>query len=544
MRKNLLITAILLSTGISLTACQGKNKAAEKSDQVAVTEVGKETEGIKEYGEVETVPADSIPNFFEQNREKANSGPDKVFNFFSQNAAKAEANGSGNTEKNDADLNSRIEIDGSRVETEDKASEDKKGVADTAEAQQNEKKDTAETAAVKDDEKEDATVTPEKDKKDAVDAGDVAPKDDEIIDENNGDNTKNDLTSDAKARDKEARTKPGSGNGSLSEADIDSPYGVIKGEPRTRGITEIEIDITDEPKAPVIGIAWTDDLDTEFYTNVYKAVIEAGGQPVLLEQVESADLPYFEGRLTKGVDDTGALSDESGKLIRINSWLDSNTEYVVDGVDAVIFTGGSDISPSLYYKQEPWHGIEEERDFNAERDVSDYLLMDYCLDNNIPVMGLCRGMQMLGVVSGAEVIQDIPTYYARRNFPYRYEHRNEKVTPNSYRDFASHDVDVLDKDSVLWDITRTSVLRGVPSWHHQALKSVDGTRLKVTGSTTVSGIDLIESIERTDSYFAVGYQFHPEVVIARTLDMEGDTDAFMSYDTALRFFTELVDAAA
>jgi putative glutamine amidotransferase len=40
--------------------------------------------------------------------------------------------------------------------------------------------------------------------------------------------------------------------------------------------------------------------------------------------------------------------------------------------------------------------------------------MAYCLDNDIPVMGFCRGMQMLGVISGAEVIQDIPTYFEQQ----------------------------------------------------------------------------------------------------------------------------------
>ncbi len=592
MKRNLLITAILLSAGISLTACQSRNKAAETQKAVEI-EVGKDTEDVKEYGEpdpvsAEAAPAESVPNFFEINRQKANTGPDKVFNFFSENAAKVQDNKA--AEEKNEDLNKRIELSNDKEDTKSEDGSDK-GTDD------NIKLDGDDNNKIgKDDEDEKAAKEAKalEDKKDAVDAGtDLAPADNKdavdadaapalddkkdigtaLAPADNGEDAESDTdemdicdkndfvksqesisdvrggrshgghTNDDKDRDREARMRPGSGDDWTSGADMYSPDGVIYGDPRTSGITEIDIDINDGPKAPVIGIAWTDDLSSEFYTNVYKSIEEAGGQPILLEQVETADLPYFDGRLTKGVDDTGALSDEAGKLIRVNSWLGSNAEFVIEGVDAVIFTGGSDISPSLYYEQEPWHGIEEERDFNAERDVSDYLLMDYCLDNDIPIMGLCRGMQMLGVVSGAEVIQDIPTYYARRNFPYRYEHRNEKVSPSSYRDFASHDVDIMDKDSVLWDITRTSVLKGAPSWHHQALKSVDGTRLKVTGSTTVSGIDIIEAIERTDQRFAVGYQFNPELVIARTIENSGDTDAFMSYDTAMRFFKELMDAA-
>ena len=60
----------------------------------------------------------------------------------------------------------------------------------------------------------------------------------------------------------------------------------------------------------------------------------------------------------------------------------------VGGVSAVIFTGGADISPSLYYRPQEWHGIPEEQDYDAERDVSDYLTMSYCLDNGIPVLGV------------------------------------------------------------------------------------------------------------------------------------------------------------
>ena len=97
---------------------------------------------------------------------------------------------------------------------------------------------------------------------------------------------------------------------------------------------------------------------------------------------------------------------------------------------------------SLFYAPEKWHGIPAEIDYNAERDVSDYLTMSYCLDNDIPVMGLCRGMQMLPVISGAEMIQDLPAYFAESGIKYDYQHRNEKKSADSYRDYAHHDVTV------------------------------------------------------------------------------------------------------
>ena len=295
---------------------------------------------------------------------------------------------------------------------------------------------------------------------------------------------------------------------------------------------------------PVIGLAWVSVTDSEFFTNVFSAVEAAGGTPVMLDQVFFPELSYADGRLTEGVAETGALTEEAGRRVREVSWTGSNAAEALRGVDAVVFTGGEDISPSLYLKQEEWHGIEAERDYNAERDISDYLLMDYCIDMDIPFMGFCRGMQMLGVVSGGEVIQDIPTYFAGLSKEYRFEHRNEKETPDAYRNYAAHIVQVTARDSVLYEIIGADAVAGCPSWHHQALKSVEGTPLRVTGVTPTAGLDMIEAIQRTDKTFAVGFQFHPEAVIARVLNHTGDTERFMDYDTALAFYTALIEAAS
>ncbi|MCR5089173.1 MAG: gamma-glutamyl-gamma-aminobutyrate hydrolase family protein, partial [Oscillospiraceae bacterium] len=197
-------------------------------------------------------------------------------------------------------------------------------------------------------------------------------------------------------------------------------------------------------------------------------------------------------------------------------------------------------SPTLYYTPEEWHGIEAEIDYNAARDVSDYLTMTYCLDADIPVMGFCRGMQMLSVVSGAEVIQDVPTYFEELSVDYQFEHRNEKSSPDAYRDYAPHAVQV-EKNSWLYEIAGTEVLDGCPSWHHQAVKNVDNTRLAVTGTTDTNGVEMIEAVERTDKTFALGLQFHPEAALVKNLDHAANLGDFMDYDTALNIFEWIVD---
>ena len=311
------------------------------------------------------------------------------------------------------------------------------------------------------------------------------------------------------------------------------------------GLINVDISADEYDSAkPVIGIAWHENLDIEIYTDICTALELVGADYVLLPQVKSADLKYDKnGKLRKGVAKSGALTKKAGKLVRTNSWHGSNVEEAVSNVDAVIFPGGEDISPSLYFKQEDWHGIESEKDYNAERDVSDYLLMSYCLDMDIPVFGICRGGQMLGVVSGAEVIQDIPTYFEELGIEYNYVHRNEVTTPDAVRDFASHAIKIS-KDSILYDIIGKTKLAGCPSWHHQSLKSVDGTRLKVTGTINVNGVEMIEAFERTDKSLAFGVQFHPEIAVGRNYKKAENAGNYMSMKKALSLFGYFVDFAA
>jgi len=290
-----------------------------------------------------------------------------------------------------------------------------------------------------------------------------------------------------------------------------------------------------------IGIAWRSDLDSEFYTNIVAAIKKAGGTPYLLPQGISTDLSYNADKVVAGscIDDNGILQVSYAKTLRTFGWQHSNAKDLLGDFKAVVFTGGEDISPSLYATPVAWHGIESEKDYNATRDVSDYVTMSYCVQQDIKVMGFCRGMQMLGVFSGATVIQDIPTYFTSLGLDYHYEHRNEK-TGDTYRDYAPHDVDVVE-NSKLYTITGTKTLSKVPSWHHQSLKSVENTPLKVTGTTLTEGIAMIESIERTDKTFEVGFQFHPEAALVKNLNNVANKANYMDADTALKFFTSLVN---
>ena len=291
-----------------------------------------------------------------------------------------------------------------------------------------------------------------------------------------------------------------------------------------------------------IGIAWRADVSSEFYTNVVRALKEAGAEPVLLPQVKFNDFT-FEGEtlLPSYIDENDILLQQYADMIKLGL-LASNASEAVKDVKAVVFTGGEDIEPTLLSMPEPWHGIEAEKDYNATRDISDYLTMAYCLDRDIPMLGMCRGMQMLVVVSGGTIIQDIPTYFEMLGKPYHDEHRN-KVEPGQYRDYAAHDVEVLDHSSWLYKMTGSDVIHGVPSWHHQCVGSVEGTPLRVAGRTMTEGVSIIEAVERTDKTFAIGLQYHPEAAIVKRLDGAANASQFMSYDEALVYFKALVKQA-
>lgn len=288
----------------------------------------------------------------------------------------------------------------------------------------------------------------------------------------------------------------------------------------------------------VIGIAWRSDLDSEFYTNVVTAIKNCGATPMLLPQVVCSDIAYQGSQVSPDcVDEVGYLSLQAAATLR-SAAGHSNAAVAVMAVDAVIFTGGEDVSPALLAEPQPWHGIEAERDYNATRDVNDYALMHYCLQHDISILGFCRGMQMLGVISGATVIQDIPAFFAERGESYNYIHRNEKSSPDAYRDYSPHDVIVV-PGSKLYDMAGAT-LHNVPSWHHQSLLSVDGTSLMVSGYTVVNSLPMIEAIERTDKTLAMGFQFHPEAAVVKHLEGAANQDRFMSMAEAKGLITSFI----
>ena len=201
---------------------------------------------------------------------------------------------------------------------------------------------------------------------------------------------------------------------------------------------------------PVIGISCgrTSSGASSVSTNYTDAVARVGGVPVIFPTVSD---PALATRL-------------------------------IEKVDGVIFSGGPDLDPS-YYGETVWNETVE---IDTLRDVSDLMLMRAALASKKPIMAICRGEQLMNVVLGGTLIQDIPTQV------------DTLVNHNG----AWHRIGV-EKGSVLYRLFETDSLT-VNSSHHQAVKA-PAPGIRVTASAD-DGI--IEAYEYGDQVIA--FQFHPE----------------------------------
>lgn len=186
---------------------------------------------------------------------------------------------------------------------------------------------------------------------------------------------------------------------------------------------------------------------------------------------------------------------------------------VLSGLDAIILTGGEDLDPAWYGESEISPGIN---DINAPRDTSDMLYIRKALELDMPMLCICRGMQLLNVACGGTLYQDIPMQVGTSVV-----HRD----PNR-RYFVNHTITV-EEGSLLRQLIGASTAT-VNSWHHQAAKDI-GDGLKVTAKTADG---TVECIELEGKRYVIGTQFHPEQLYA------GGKKQYLA------FFTCLFDRAA
>ncbi len=166
----------------------------------------------------------------------------------------------------------------------------------------------------------------------------------------------------------------------------------------------------------------------------------------------------------------------------------------MESCDGFLLSGGPDIDAKYY--GEPNYRFNG--GINPARDRMEVYIAERAVAEGKPVLGICRGIQVLNVALGGSLYQDIHSQIKDRDLL-----KHSQEAPEWY---PIHDVSVA-KASKLWACYGKETL-GVNSFHHQAVK-LPGTGLKPV-SWTVDGI--IEAIEHEDHPFAVGVQWHPELM--------------------------------
>jgi putative glutamine amidotransferase len=159
-------------------------------------------------------------------------------------------------------------------------------------------------------------------------------------------------------------------------------------------------------------------------------------------------------------------------------------------IDALLLTGGAgDLDPTLYGEERhPKTGPVQEG-----RDAYELALARAVLEREVPVLGVCRGMQVLNVAYGGTIEQHVPDAVGHE------EHRH---TPGT---FADHEVR-LEPGSLAARAAGTE-LTAVKSHHHQGVREV-GEGLRVTGRSTMD--DIVEALEDPSHPFVLGVLWHPE----------------------------------
>jgi len=162
--------------------------------------------------------------------------------------------------------------------------------------------------------------------------------------------------------------------------------------------------------------------------------------------------------------------------------------------DGILLSGGSDVDAKYWGEPNYTYGGE----ISPLRDEMEIFTAKEAIASDKPILGICRGCQVMNIALGGTIYQDI---YEEQKGKLLYKH-----SQNAPKWYPTHEI-YIEKDTKVFKAHKEEIIR-VNSFHHQAIKDV------APGFIVSSrcGDGIIESIEHTSCKFAVGVQWHPEVM--------------------------------
>ena len=249
-------------------------------------------------------------------------------------------------------------------------------------------------------------------------------------------------------------------------------------------LNEVYAQYPEGERRPIIGITGNfADGNCSLAPGYYRSVMEAGGVPLVIPPI-------------------------ADRHVLVNT---------LQHIDALILSGGGDINP-LFAGEQPsplLHAI------NAERDLPELLITRLAYNRQLPILGICRGIQTLAVALGGKVAQDLSEVMEKKEVVNgkklvvsgkkkevksdKVEVRNIKHSQQADRSEPTHNI-TIEENSTLFNIYKQQSSLYVNSFHHQAV-SETGPKFRVV-ATAPDGI--VEAMESTEQKPILGVQWHPE----------------------------------
>lgn len=214
-----------------------------------------------------------------------------------------------------------------------------------------------------------------------------------------------------------------------------------------------------------------------------------------------------------------AIEEHGGEVCFLTRDANSNEDFI-SGINGLLLPGGGDIHPK-YFNQE-WH--PKIKYVDEDRDDLELTLFEEAYTKDIPIFGICRGIQIMSVAMGGSLYQDIETVYPKQALTH----------PAVNRKDSKHTI-TIESDNKLDDIIGERVVE-VNSAHHQAVDEDDlGNGFIVTAR---SSDGIVEAIENPSKDFVLGVQYHPERMIASPEFKEHRRKLFERFIQATKTKTE------